>query len=272
MRRCGTAAGVHAVPRRSPEPARTRNRAETLRSRGSLRAGHAIRSRSSGTTRPAGRNRRQEMARQRKTKGTLTRRAVLKRGAALTGAAAASGAITGFPMVWAQNIKDVTLRQFGTGVSNINAIAEKAKEDPRHHAPDDRARHRLHRAARGHPAEELRHRRHRVLHAEEGVGRGQHAADGHLQAPVLRQDRRNLQGRQADPDLEDRARHRPAHGELRGEAGRQAVRGGDDELVHDGADHLQRRHPGDSARPHQPAPSRAGPSCSTPSSRARRRS
>ena len=69
------------------------------------------------------------MARQRKTKGTLTRRAVLKRGAALTGAAAASGAITGFPMVWAQNIKDVTLRQFGTGVSNINAIAEKAKED-----------------------------------------------------------------------------------------------------------------------------------------------
>ena len=69
------------------------------------------------------------MARQRKTKGTLTRRAVLKRGAALTGAAAASGAITGFPMVWAQNIKDVTLRQFGTGVSNINVIAEKAKED-----------------------------------------------------------------------------------------------------------------------------------------------
>ena len=69
------------------------------------------------------------MARQRKSKGTLTRRAVLKRGAALTGAAAASGAITGFPMVWAQNIKDVTLRQFGTGVSNINVIAEKAKED-----------------------------------------------------------------------------------------------------------------------------------------------
>ena len=69
------------------------------------------------------------MPKQRKTTRTLTRRTMLKRGAALSGAAVASGAITGFPMVWAQNIKDVTLRQFGTGVSNINAIAEKAKED-----------------------------------------------------------------------------------------------------------------------------------------------
>ena len=64
-----------------------------------------------------------------KTDRTLTRRTMLKRGAALSGAAVAGGAITGFPMVWAQNIKNVTLRQFGTGVSNINAIAEKAKED-----------------------------------------------------------------------------------------------------------------------------------------------
>ena len=42
---------------------------------------------------------------------------------------AASGAITGFPVVWAQNIKKVTLRQFGTGVSNLNAIAERVKQD-----------------------------------------------------------------------------------------------------------------------------------------------
>ena len=69
------------------------------------------------------------MSKQRKSVGTLTRRTVLKRGAALSGASVASGAITGFPMVWAQNIKNVTLRQFGTGVSNINVIAEKAKED-----------------------------------------------------------------------------------------------------------------------------------------------
>lgn len=45
------------------------------------------------------------------------------------GAAIGSGAITGFPTIWAQNIKAVTLRQFGTGVSNLNAIAEKVKQD-----------------------------------------------------------------------------------------------------------------------------------------------
>ena len=40
-----------------------------------------------------------------------------------------SGLLTGFPTIWAQNIKNVTLRQFGTGVSNINEIAKKVKED-----------------------------------------------------------------------------------------------------------------------------------------------
>ena len=69
------------------------------------------------------------MPKRSKTDRTLTRRTMLKRGAALSGVAVAGGAITGFPMVWAQNIKNVTLRQFGTGVSNINAIAEQAKED-----------------------------------------------------------------------------------------------------------------------------------------------
>ncbi|HEV7310029.1 PotD/PotF family extracellular solute-binding protein [Ensifer sp.] len=57
----------------------------------------------------------------------LTRRSLLKTGAAAVGAIAGSGAITGFPTIWAQN--PITLRQFGTGVSNINAIAEKCKED-----------------------------------------------------------------------------------------------------------------------------------------------
>jgi putative spermidine/putrescine transport system substrate-binding protein len=60
---------------------------------------------------------------------TLDRRTVLKGAAAGIGLAAGSGAITGFPTIWAQNIKNVTLRQFGTGVSNLNAIAEKCKED-----------------------------------------------------------------------------------------------------------------------------------------------
>ena len=47
----------------------------------------------------------------------------------MAGAVIGSGAITGFPMIWAQNIKNVTLRQFGTGVSNLNAVADKVKAD-----------------------------------------------------------------------------------------------------------------------------------------------
>lgn len=54
----------------------------------------------------------------------LTRRNVLKGSAAF-----AAGSTLGAPMIWAQNIKDVTLRQFGTGVSNLNDVANKVKED-----------------------------------------------------------------------------------------------------------------------------------------------
>lgn len=59
----------------------------------------------------------------------ISRRSFLKSTAALSGAAIGSGAITGFPTIWAQNIKGVTLRQFGTGVSNLNDVAAKCKED-----------------------------------------------------------------------------------------------------------------------------------------------
>lgn len=54
----------------------------------------------------------------------LSRRNLLKGGAAF-----AAGSTLGAPMIWAQNIKDVTLRQFGTGVSNLNEVAQKVKED-----------------------------------------------------------------------------------------------------------------------------------------------
>ncbi|MEZ5865646.1 MAG: PotD/PotF family extracellular solute-binding protein [Geminicoccaceae bacterium] len=60
-------------------------------------------------------------------KPAVTRRTALKTGAAAAGLAVGSGAVTGFPTIWAQN--PITLRQFGTGVSNLNAIAEKCKED-----------------------------------------------------------------------------------------------------------------------------------------------
>ncbi|MBT8156054.1 substrate-binding domain-containing protein [Epibacterium ulvae] len=54
----------------------------------------------------------------------ISRRKLLK-----TGAAAVGASTLGAPMLWAQNIKDITLRQFGTGVSNLNEVATKVKED-----------------------------------------------------------------------------------------------------------------------------------------------
>ena len=58
---------------------------------------------------------------------STTRRTLLKSASVAAGAAAAFP--TGFPTIWAQNIKNVTLRQFGTGVSALNPIAEKVKQD-----------------------------------------------------------------------------------------------------------------------------------------------
>jgi putative spermidine/putrescine transport system substrate-binding protein len=60
---------------------------------------------------------------------SVTRRQLIKTGAAAGGAALGSQAIIGFPTVWAQKYKNVTLRQFGTGVSNQNPIAERRKKD-----------------------------------------------------------------------------------------------------------------------------------------------
>ena len=45
------------------------------------------------------------------------------------GAAALAASAFPAPMIWAQDIKGVTLRQVGTGVSAFNEIAQKAKED-----------------------------------------------------------------------------------------------------------------------------------------------
>jgi putative spermidine/putrescine transport system substrate-binding protein len=58
------------------------------------------------------------------SKMRYTRRSFLK-----TGTAAAAATAFPAPMIWAQEIKDITLRQFGTGVSNLNEVAQKVKED-----------------------------------------------------------------------------------------------------------------------------------------------
>ena len=60
-----------------------------------------------------------------KTNKGISRRAVLKGAAATVAGASTLGA----PMIWAQNIQNITLRQFGTGVSNLNEVADKVKED-----------------------------------------------------------------------------------------------------------------------------------------------
>ena len=60
---------------------------------------------------------------------SLGRRAVL-RGA---GVAVGSGAITGFPTIWAQNIKDVVLRHAGPPVAAIPAIARAGDQRSRLH-------------------------------------------------------------------------------------------------------------------------------------------
>lgn len=58
------------------------------------------------------------------SKMRYSRRSLLKSGAAAVAASALPA-----PMIWAQDIRNVTLRQFGTGVSNLNEVARKVKED-----------------------------------------------------------------------------------------------------------------------------------------------
>jgi putative spermidine/putrescine transport system substrate-binding protein len=58
------------------------------------------------------------------SKMRYSRRSVLKGGAAAVAASSFPA-----PMIWAQEIKDVVLRQAGTGVSAFNEVAAKVKED-----------------------------------------------------------------------------------------------------------------------------------------------
>jgi putative spermidine/putrescine transport system substrate-binding protein len=59
----------------------------------------------------------------------LTRRRLLKGGAAAAGLAAGSGAMTGFPTIWAQNIRDVVITHVGQSFSVIPQIAAQASKD-----------------------------------------------------------------------------------------------------------------------------------------------
>ena len=59
----------------------------------------------------------------------LRRRRLLQGAAAAGGLAAGSGVLTGFPTIWAQNIKDVVLHHAGPPVTAIPAIAAQATKD-----------------------------------------------------------------------------------------------------------------------------------------------
>jgi putative spermidine/putrescine transport system substrate-binding protein len=59
----------------------------------------------------------------------LTRRTFLKGAAASAGLVAGSGWVTGFPTIWAQNLKDITLLQVGGSYSAIIEIARQATKE-----------------------------------------------------------------------------------------------------------------------------------------------
>jgi len=63
------------------------------------------------------------------TRHGVSRRGLLKAASAAAGVAAGAGAISGFPTIWAQNIKDVELKHAGLPVTCIGLIADQATKD-----------------------------------------------------------------------------------------------------------------------------------------------
>ena len=59
----------------------------------------------------------------------VTRRNILKGAAGIAGAAVGSRAITGFPTIWAQDLKDIELRHIGVSYSVVQAIGDQASKD-----------------------------------------------------------------------------------------------------------------------------------------------
>ena len=69
------------------------------------------------------------MADNQESRKELSRRKLLKGAAATVGAAAGSGALGGFPTIWAQNLKDVTINHTGMSYSTLIDIGRQATED-----------------------------------------------------------------------------------------------------------------------------------------------
>ncbi len=60
---------------------------------------------------------------------TVSRRRLLQAGSATLGVAIGSGAVSGFPTIWAQNIRDVELRHAGLPVTALQGIGDQATKD-----------------------------------------------------------------------------------------------------------------------------------------------
>ncbi len=63
------------------------------------------------------------------TTGTTSRRRILTGAATVAGAAIGTAAVRGFPTIWAQNIKDITLIHIGGSFAVIREIADQATKD-----------------------------------------------------------------------------------------------------------------------------------------------
>ena len=161
-------------------------------------------------------------------------------------------AVTGFPVIWAQNNKNIVLRQCGTGVSAINEIAEKCKADlgitlQMTALDSDAVVQRVVTQPNSFDIGDIEYWMiKKVFPARQPAG------DGRQEDQVLRQDRADLHHRQAEARQRHRPGHGAQHGELRRGRGLDQVRQGPDPVVHHGADDLQRRHARHPPRPGRP--------------------
>ena len=167
---------------------------------------------------------------------------------------------------------NITLRQFGTGVSNLNAIADKCKEDLgitlEMTAMDSDAA--AQRAVTQPDSYDIADIEYWICKKVFPAGVLQPMDTTKLKyfdkiVPLF------ITGK-LTPGFGDRAGHGAAHRRLRRSAGFDHLRQGADQLDDDGSDDLQRRHARHPPRPRRPRRSRTGRTSSTPPSRARPRS
>ena len=207
-----------------------------------------------------------------KTAG-ISRRSLLKTGAAAAGACRRLGRHHRLPDHLGAE-PTITLRQFGTGVSNLNAIAEKCKADLgitlEMTATDSDAA--AQRAVTQPDSYDIADIEYWILQE----GRSRPASCSRWTSSKLKYFDKIVplfNNRQADAGQRHRPGHRAAHGRLRRRrrTPRPSPRTPTGWFTH-GPDHLQRRHARHPPRPRRPRRSPPGPTSWTRPSRARPRS